>query len=214
MTSQRDGGGSFRQLKWVLGPEDPSPSAAGRRPAGSVRAGAGAAALGLSHPPRIEALGAAGRPESDGESRAARGAEPAVGPAVGQPRRRLPELRPRKRPGGQESTGLAAAAAMELRVGNRYRLGRKIGSGSFGDIYLGEAPLPPGPPRDPCRPRTPPRGPAPVPAQGSLSGRRLGADSPGGVGAAGTRGLPVALARAPGGTCPSARPCPPGSGRE
>ncbi|KAI2585835.1 CSNK1D isoform 6, partial [Pan troglodytes] len=25
---------------------------------------------------------------------------------------------------------------MELRVGNRYRLGRKIGSGSFGDIYL------------------------------------------------------------------------------
>ncbi|KAL6057817.1 hypothetical protein STEG23_034020 [Scotinomys teguina] len=28
---------------------------------------------------------------------------------------------------------------MELRVGNRYRLGRKIGSGSFGDIYLGEA---------------------------------------------------------------------------
>ena len=27
---------------------------------------------------------------------------------------------------------------MELRVGNRYRLGRKIGSGSFGDIYIGE----------------------------------------------------------------------------
>ncbi|PNI21524.1 CSNK1D isoform 4 [Pan troglodytes] len=27
---------------------------------------------------------------------------------------------------------------MELRVGNRYRLGRKIGSGSFGDIYLVE----------------------------------------------------------------------------
>jgi|APGre2960657423_1045063.scaffolds.fasta_scaffold394242_1 serine/threonine protein kinase len=25
----------------------------------------------------------------------------------------------------------------ELRVGNKYRLGRKIGSGSFGDIYLG-----------------------------------------------------------------------------
>lgn len=23
-------------------------------------------------------------------------------------------------------------------MGNRYRLGRKIGSGSFGDIYLGE----------------------------------------------------------------------------
>lgn len=29
-------------------------------------------------------------------------------------------------------------ATMELRVGNKYRLGRKIGSGSFGDIYLGE----------------------------------------------------------------------------
>jgi serine/threonine protein kinase len=25
----------------------------------------------------------------------------------------------------------------ELRVGKKYRLGRKIGSGSFGDIYLG-----------------------------------------------------------------------------
>ena len=27
---------------------------------------------------------------------------------------------------------------MELRVGGKFRLGRKIGSGSFGDIYLGE----------------------------------------------------------------------------
>lgn len=26
---------------------------------------------------------------------------------------------------------------MELRVGNKFKLGRKIGSGSFGDIYLG-----------------------------------------------------------------------------
>ncbi|KAF6035203.1 CSNK1E [Bugula neritina] len=26
---------------------------------------------------------------------------------------------------------------MELRVGSKYRLGKKIGSGSFGDIYLG-----------------------------------------------------------------------------
>lgn len=26
---------------------------------------------------------------------------------------------------------------MELRVGNKYKIGRKIGSGSFGDIYLG-----------------------------------------------------------------------------
>ena len=29
--------------------------------------------------------------------------------------------------------------ALDLRVGNKYRLTRKIGSGSFGDIYLGEA---------------------------------------------------------------------------
>ncbi|KAM7371097.1 hypothetical protein PAMP_010592 [Pampus punctatissimus] len=32
---------------------------------------------------------------------------------------------------------LKSSGAMELRVGNKYRLGRKIGSGSFGDIYLG-----------------------------------------------------------------------------
>lgn len=30
-------------------------------------------------------------------------------------------------------------SAMDLRVGNKYRIGRKIGSGSFGDIYLGKA---------------------------------------------------------------------------
>ncbi len=28
-------------------------------------------------------------------------------------------------------------AVQDLRVGNKYRIGRKIGSGSFGDIYLG-----------------------------------------------------------------------------
>lgn len=27
---------------------------------------------------------------------------------------------------------------MEIRVGGKYRLGRKIGGGSFGEIYLGE----------------------------------------------------------------------------
>ena len=44
---------------------------------------------------------------------------------------------------------------MELRVGNRYRLGRKIGSGSFGDIYLGNYDFfntpPPCPHRTLCR---------------------------------------------------------------
>jgi casein kinase I family protein HRR25 len=30
-------------------------------------------------------------------------------------------------------------ASIDLRVGNKYRIGRKIGSGSFGDIYLGKA---------------------------------------------------------------------------
>lgn len=35
----------------------------------------------------------------------------------------------------------ARAPAALLLVQGRYRLGRKIGSGSFGDIYLGELPL-------------------------------------------------------------------------
>lgn len=30
-----------------------------------------------------------------------------------------------------------ANESKDLRVGNKYRIGRKIGSGSFGDIYLG-----------------------------------------------------------------------------
>lgn len=37
----------------------------------------------------------------------------------------------------RSAAGADAASAMELRVGKKYRLGRKIGSGSFGDIYLG-----------------------------------------------------------------------------
>eukprot|EP00982_Pelagococcus_subviridis_P004228 29101-Pelagococcus_subviridis.AAC.2 len=35
------------------------------------------------------------------------------------------------------------SSGLELRVGNKYRLGRKIGSGSFGDIYLGASPARP-----------------------------------------------------------------------
>jgi serine/threonine protein kinase len=31
------------------------------------------------------------------------------------------------------------SALFELRVGNKYKIGRKIGSGSFGDIYLGSS---------------------------------------------------------------------------
>ena len=38
---------------------------------------------------------------------------------------------------GTTSEKNAAARNMELRVGNKYRLRHKIGSGSFGDIYLG-----------------------------------------------------------------------------
>jgi serine/threonine protein kinase len=45
----------------------------------------------------------------------------------------LNSLRVEKDDGPQATT----AAIMELRVGKKYRLGRKIGSGSFGDIYLG-----------------------------------------------------------------------------
>ena len=38
---------------------------------------------------------------------------------------------------------------MELRVGNKYRLGRKIGSGSFGDIFLGKEASPSHVPQSP-----------------------------------------------------------------
>jgi len=38
--------------------------------------------------------------------------------------------------GGHRSTS-RSKMSMELRVGKKYRLGRKIGSGSFGDIYIG-----------------------------------------------------------------------------
>jgi hypothetical protein len=35
------------------------------------------------------------------------------------------------------ATDEADNPSQDLRVGNKYRIGRKIGSGSFGDIYLG-----------------------------------------------------------------------------
>ena len=38
-------------------------------------------------------------------------------------------------------TMLTLSLLQDLRVGNKYRIGRKIGSGSFGDIYLGESGL-------------------------------------------------------------------------
>lgn len=107
--SQRDGGGSFRQQKGDLGPEDPSPSATGRGRAGPKGAGAGAAALGLSLPPRIETLGAAGRLESDGESGAVRGAEPAAGPAVAA------AAAPPSRAQTQEAAGRAGASRARRR---------------------------------------------------------------------------------------------------
>jgi len=40
-------------------------------------------------------------------------------------------------PSSSSTTSSSSSGSKELRVGGRYRLGRKIGSGSFGDIYLG-----------------------------------------------------------------------------
>ncbi|BEI83278.1 hypothetical protein CcaverHIS002_0311460 [Cutaneotrichosporon cavernicola] len=37
----------------------------------------------------------------------------------------------------QHKTSLPKMSSMDLRVGGKYRIGKKIGSGSFGDIYLG-----------------------------------------------------------------------------
>lgn len=42
---------------------------------------------------------------------------------------------------GSSRSGISGGE-MELRVGNKYRLSRKIGSGSFGDIFLGERTFP------------------------------------------------------------------------
>lgn len=38
---------------------------------------------------------------------------------------------------GHEKETIIVDIYQDLRVGNKYRIGRKIGSGSFGDIYLG-----------------------------------------------------------------------------
>lgn len=39
---------------------------------------------------------------------------------------------------GDQRAILTVIFDQDLRVGNKYRIGRKIGSGSFGDIYLGK----------------------------------------------------------------------------
>ena len=36
------------------------------------------------------------------------------------------------------NTLLSFPGDMDIRIANKYRLGRKIGGGSFGDIYLGK----------------------------------------------------------------------------
>ena len=36
------------------------------------------------------------------------------------------------------NTLLSFPGDMDIRIANKYRLGRKIGSGSFGEIYLGK----------------------------------------------------------------------------
>jgi hypothetical protein len=45
------------------------------------------------------------------------------------------------------------AAAMEPRIGNKFRVGRKLGSGSFGEIYLGSLPSIPPAARSRLRPK-------------------------------------------------------------
>ena len=56
--------------------------------------------------------------------------EPAEGTRSQARRRR------RRAAGGAPRLG-AVSMALDIRIAGRYRLGRKIGSGSFGDIYLG-----------------------------------------------------------------------------
>lgn len=60
----------------------------------------------------------------------------------GKSRRPPPDQRVsrRTRSTDQRRSPSTMSSGLELRVGNKYRLGRKIGSGSFGDIYLGEGP--------------------------------------------------------------------------
>jgi hypothetical protein len=44
-------------------------------------------------------------------------------------------------PGSSQSSA-SKNRIVDLRIGNKYRLTRKIGSGSFGEIYLGGSPDP------------------------------------------------------------------------
>ncbi|CAE6413366.1 unnamed protein product [Rhizoctonia solani] len=46
-------------------------------------------------------------------------------------------LKPPQLPTTADINPSASSSRMDLRVGGKYRLGKKIGSGSFGDIYLG-----------------------------------------------------------------------------
>jgi hypothetical protein len=46
-------------------------------------------------------------------------------------------IMPLSNAGSSASNPQAPMPLLDLRIGNKYKIGRKIGSGSFGDIYLG-----------------------------------------------------------------------------
>ncbi|KAI6077041.1 Casein kinase 1, alpha 1 [Aix galericulata] len=187
-TERQDGGGRARltgpaaagSQRASRAPSAPlPPSAVPERPARrlSPRWGPG----GRAEPPQ----GAPARPELSGGARRASLSPPRLGPA---PPRALP------RPGPASAVPFAMASSSgskaEFIVGGKYKLVRKIGSGSFGDIYLainitnGEvrAARAPRPVRSPALP-SPKPGVGPPPPHTHIAVPGPGGSSPAGRGA-------------------------------